>query len=108
MQEVVEKKSQLLGHLPSIFVFTKYDMLTELIETRWVDDRKEYTQDDVESAAAKYIQVHCISPIKRITQEECIPFIAVSAKVRYKHKLGELIVLTEQHVSEYFMRSGRH
>lgn len=108
MQEVVEKRNQLLSHLPSIFVFTKYDMLTELIETKWVDDRKEYTQEDVEKAAAKYIQDHCINPIQRITQERHIPFITVSTKVRYKHKLGELIELTERNVSEYFMRPGRH
>jgi len=54
-------------------------MLTELIETTWVDDRKEYTQEDVEKAAAKYIQDYCINPIQRITQERYIPFITISS-----------------------------
>lgn len=43
-----------------------------------MDDRREYTQNDVDNEAEKYIQETCIDPIFQITREIC--FIAVSGQ----------------------------
>ncbi|KAL4072040.1 hypothetical protein J3A83DRAFT_4188102 [Scleroderma citrinum] len=81
MQEFARTKAELLG-----------------TKTRWVDDRKEYTQQDVEKKAKEYIQEQCIRPILKFTGEKDIPFVAVSAKVRYNYKLPDLIKLTKERV----------
>lgn len=62
-----------------MFVFTKYDKLTEMIESNWVDARRDYTDTDIETEAKKYLLSHCVGPIKNFTLQE-FTYIAVSSK----------------------------
>ncbi|KAG6334821.1 hypothetical protein ID866_4273 [Astraeus odoratus] len=102
MQEVLEKR-EVLGKVPAIFVFTKYDILTDFIERNWVDEGKTYTAQDVEVAAEQYLRKHCTGPIERVTGVRNIHYLAVSTKIRYNYLLANLVQLTDRVVSEYIL-----
>jgi len=69
----------LILSVPTVFVFTKYDKLIDEIEIRWDDEGREYTESEVEVEAERYLQKHCIEPIKRLTGEHDFPYLAVSS-----------------------------
>ncbi|KIM61818.1 hypothetical protein SCLCIDRAFT_856516 [Scleroderma citrinum Foug A] len=102
MEEFLQEKSNTLGDIPTIFVFTKYDKLTEHVERRWILSRTNYTQTDVDLEADQYLQQHCIQPIQDLTKQSDIPYIAVSSRTRYAGTLKRLTELTHEKVSEYF------
>lgn len=62
-----------------MFVFTKYDKLTEMIESNWVDVDREYCPADVEAEAKNYLLVHCVRPIQNFTLQG-FTYIAVSSE----------------------------
>ncbi|KAL4074737.1 hypothetical protein V8B97DRAFT_1868358, partial [Scleroderma yunnanense] len=100
MEEFLQQKKEILGDVPTIFVFTKYDMLTIAMTYELEMTGKPYTEADVESKAKDYLKAHCIQPIERLTNMN-IPYMAVSTG--HPEKLRELIQLTYQRVSEYFV-----
>jgi len=61
-------------------VFTKYDMLTEDIERKWVLARRTYSEAEVDLAADQYLKKHCIQRIEELTKQKGIPYIAVSCE----------------------------
>ncbi|KAL4065553.1 hypothetical protein V8B97DRAFT_1875211, partial [Scleroderma yunnanense] len=101
MEHFLRDKRKILGDIPTVFVFTKYDKLTEMIESNWVDSRRDYNPADIEAEAKKYLVTHCVQPIQNLTSEPVDPYIAVSTKIRYKARLTQLIQLTHDKVSEY-------
>ncbi|KAL4077788.1 hypothetical protein J3A83DRAFT_4156097 [Scleroderma citrinum] len=103
MEDFLRDKGEILGDIPTIFVFTKYDMLTEDIERRWVLEKKDYTEEQLDSEADKYLKQRCIKRIQELTGQNDIPYIAVSSKSRYKDRLKQLTELTHEKVSEYFV-----
>ncbi|KAL4077780.1 hypothetical protein J3A83DRAFT_1663014 [Scleroderma citrinum] len=103
MEEFLRDKSSILGNIPTIFVFTKYDMLTEDIERRWVLKKKDYTEEQLDSAADQYLKQSCVKRIQELTGQKNIPYIAVSSKPRYKDTLKRLTELTHEKVAEYFV-----
>ncbi|KAL4063061.1 hypothetical protein V8B97DRAFT_2087741 [Scleroderma yunnanense] len=103
MEELLRDKSSILGNIPTIFVFTKYDMLTEAIERRWVLEKKDYTEEQLNLEADQYLKQHYIKCIQELTGRNNIPYIAVSSSPRYKDTLKWLAELTHEKVSEYFV-----
>ncbi|KAL4077465.1 hypothetical protein J3A83DRAFT_4368789 [Scleroderma citrinum] len=100
MEEFLQQKKEILGDVPTIFVFTKYDMITAAIESDLVDSTENYNPADVTSKVEQHLREHCIQRIEKLTEERNIPYIAVSKD--NPEKLGELVQLTYQKVSEYF------
>ena len=66
--------------VPTIFVFTKYDMLTTAVEADLLERGEDYTQADVETKAKQTVEEQCVEPIKTLTEETSIPYIAVSSE----------------------------
>lgn len=102
MENFLREKKTILGDIPTVFVFTKYDKLVDAIESRWEEEGREYLESDVEVAAAEYLKKHCIECIERLTGEHNIPYLVVSTRARYQDKLKQLVQLTYQKVSEHF------
>ncbi|KAL4077790.1 hypothetical protein J3A83DRAFT_4369168 [Scleroderma citrinum] len=102
MEDFLRDKGRILGNIPTIFVFTKYDTLIDDIERRWVHENKDYTEEQLDSEADKYLKQRCIKRIQELTGQSNIPYIAVSSKSRYKDRLKQLTELTHEKVSEYF------
>ncbi|KAI5991371.1 hypothetical protein EDC04DRAFT_2987702 [Pisolithus marmoratus] len=87
----LRKDKSVLQNIPTIVVFTKYDrLLTHVAMQKAVDH---------DAAATKYIQEHCIDPIKEFTGSTDISYVAVSWNGRGRKKL---IDLTHQKVTERF------
>ncbi|KIM64407.1 hypothetical protein SCLCIDRAFT_1213244 [Scleroderma citrinum Foug A] len=101
MEQFLREKRKILGNVPTVFVFTKYDTLTEIIESNWVDQQRDYSDKDVEVEAKKYLLSHCVTPIQNLTSERDFPYIAVSTKIRYKTKLTDLVDMTHDKVTEH-------
>ncbi|KAL4065585.1 hypothetical protein V8B97DRAFT_2070717, partial [Scleroderma yunnanense] len=104
MEDFLREKRSILGDIPTVFVFTKYDKLVDAIESKWEDEGKEYSESDVEIAAEQYLKKHCIERIEQLTGEYNIPCLAVSTKARHQDRLKELVQLTYQKVSEHFVQ----
>ncbi|KIM66452.1 hypothetical protein SCLCIDRAFT_1211206 [Scleroderma citrinum Foug A] len=104
MEEFLRDKSKILGDIPTIFVFTKYDTLAEDIERRWILSKRKYSEEDIGLEADQYLKRHCIQRIQNLTNQKNIPYIAVSSKARYAGTLKGLTELTHQKVSEYFVQ----
>ncbi|KIM53245.1 hypothetical protein SCLCIDRAFT_32005 [Scleroderma citrinum Foug A] len=100
MEEFLQKKEEILGDVPTIFIFTKYDVLATAVENALSDRVEDYTEADVESGAKQLVEAQCVEPIKKLTKDTSIPYIAVSTA--HREKLGGLIQLTYEKVSEYF------
>ena len=61
-------------------MFTKYDMLAEDIERRWIRARKSYNDAEVDLEADRYLKERCIQRIEELTGQKGIPYIAVSCE----------------------------
>ena len=66
--------------VPTIFVFTKYDMLTTAIEFGFLEMGKNYNTEDVELKAKRNLEERCIQPMQRLTKEKNIQHIAVAGE----------------------------
>ncbi|KAG6329704.1 hypothetical protein ID866_9384, partial [Astraeus odoratus] len=104
MEDFLRQKKNILGDTPTVFVFTKYDRLTDYIESKWVDEERNYTSEDVDLEAERYLKEKCIQRIQAVTGEQDIGYVAVSSKVRYKDRLKHLIQLTSDKVSAHFVQ----
>ncbi|KAG6336076.1 hypothetical protein ID866_3002 [Astraeus odoratus] len=100
MEEFLKKKREVFGNVPTIFVFTKYDKLIDVVEG---DDEYDDEMDvDYEAIAENYLRENCVKPIEQLTQEKDIPYIAVTTRRGYEARHGKLIQLTFNKVSEHF------
>ncbi|KAG6331386.1 hypothetical protein ID866_7703 [Astraeus odoratus] len=97
-EKFLREKQDILGNIPTIFVFTKYDTLTEMIEREWVDAQKTYEDETVDTEANRHLQEKCIPRIRGLTGEVNIPYIAVSTRKRFKSRLEQLIQLTQKEI----------
>ncbi|KAG6332324.1 hypothetical protein ID866_6763 [Astraeus odoratus] len=84
------------------FLRQKRDILGN--KSKWIDERRDYTDEDVTLEADRYIREHCVQRIQKFTGEQDIIYIAVSTKLRYRVKLKQLIKLTSDNVSEHFVQ----
>ncbi|KAL4072067.1 hypothetical protein J3A83DRAFT_2965511 [Scleroderma citrinum] len=104
MEDFLRDKKNILGDIPTVFVFTKYDKLCDEIENRWVEEGREYDESDVDEEAEQYLKKNCMERIERLTGEYNVPWLAVSTKARYQSKLKDLVQLTYQKVAEHFVQ----
>ena len=66
-------------------MFTKYDMLTEDIERKWILARRNYNGAEVDLEADQYLKQRCIQRIESLTGQKDIPYIAVSCESTILH-----------------------
>ncbi|KAL4065557.1 hypothetical protein V8B97DRAFT_1875170, partial [Scleroderma yunnanense] len=104
MEDFLRDKKNILGDIPTVFVFTKYDQLANEIENRWVEEGRDYEESDVDMEAEQYLKKNCVERIERLTGESNIPWLAVSTKARHQHRLKQLVQLTHQRAFEYVVR----
>ncbi|KAG6330463.1 hypothetical protein ID866_8626 [Astraeus odoratus] len=97
-ENFLREKQGILGNIPTICVFTKYDMLAEAIEKEWIERQKDYEVEDVDREAELRLRKMCVLPIQDITKEGPIPYAAVSTRIRFKAKLEQLIQLTQEEI----------
>ena len=80
-------------------MFTKYDMLTEDIERKWVLARKNYSEAEVNAEADRYLKERCIQRIEKLTGQKDIPYIAVSCEsIILTQKLSQIIFVVPSKV----------
>ncbi|KAG6334309.1 hypothetical protein ID866_4774 [Astraeus odoratus] len=89
------EKKEVLGDIPTIVVFTKYDRLI----TKMRVDNAASTESD----ARQYLQNKCIAPIQKLSGEKNISHVAVSLNKGYEQGQKDLVQLTFDKVSEHFV-----
>ncbi|KIM62676.1 hypothetical protein SCLCIDRAFT_786541 [Scleroderma citrinum Foug A] len=104
MEDFLREKRNILGDIPTVFVFTKYDKLIDEIEIRWAEEGRDYTESEVEAEAERCLKKRCIEPIEQLTGERDFSYLAVSMRAHYRERLKELVQLTYQKVSEHFVQ----
>lgn len=92
----LKEKKKIVGNIPTIVVFTKYDKLFDDLEDKGLDDAS------IEAAATQHLQKNCVEHIARLTGEENFPYVTVSNRGEFKEMYQQLIKLTSDLVSEYF------
>ncbi|KAL4065486.1 hypothetical protein V8B97DRAFT_1162800 [Scleroderma yunnanense] len=107
MEELLRDKGSILGDIPAIFVFTKYDKLTDEIEGKWVEEGKEFTEEQVGLEAEQYLKQHCVERIQKLTGQSNIHYIAVSSKRDFKDSIKGLAELTLRTICQYFVQKYR-
>ena len=55
-------------------------MLATAVENALSDRVEDYTEADVESGAKQLVEAQCVEPIKKLTKDTSIPYIAVSSE----------------------------
>ncbi|KAI6008036.1 hypothetical protein EDC04DRAFT_2907339 [Pisolithus marmoratus] len=83
-----------LGNIPTIIVFTKYDRLVTFMQQKMPGDLE---------VGQRYLQEYCIQPIQDFTGDRDILHVALlRAKPKYEQSLQDLISLTQEQVSKSF------
>ncbi|KAI6033376.1 hypothetical protein EDC04DRAFT_2207084 [Pisolithus marmoratus] len=85
----------ILGNVPVVVVFTKYDRLLTFM-------RAKRKAQDPEGEAARYLKDCCIDAIKRVSGDEDIPHVEFSSRLRHERGHDKLIELTFNKVSACF------
>ncbi|KAG1840871.1 hypothetical protein C8R48DRAFT_739820 [Suillus tomentosus] len=98
------KHSGMLGNVPVIVVFTKYDRLTDRIERTLYETSLNKLSDQaieelVKKNAEAELQDICIRPLQQIAGPD-IPHATVSIAIDYKETLIRLIQITEDCVDQ--------
>ncbi|KAI6150263.1 hypothetical protein BKA82DRAFT_999026 [Pisolithus tinctorius] len=83
-----------LGNIPIIVIFTKYDRLVGYMQRSH--------DGDSEAEAKLYLQRYCIQPIQDFMGGMNIPYVAVSSQPAHEQGHEELISLTYDKISESF------
>ncbi|KAG6330317.1 hypothetical protein ID866_8773 [Astraeus odoratus] len=90
-----KEKSEILGNIPTIVVFTKYDKLVNIMKLR--------SPDDPQLEAERHLRTNCIQPIQNFSGEENISHMALPpANKGYEQGQKDLIQLTFEKVLERF------
>ncbi|KAG6331385.1 hypothetical protein ID866_7702 [Astraeus odoratus] len=98
VERFLREKNVIFGNIPTIYVFTKYDMLTEAIENEWAEHKTDYEIEDVDTEADRCLRERCIPRIQDLTREDHVPYIAVSTRKRFKARLEQLIQMTQKEI----------
>lgn len=93
-EQFLQAGKEILGNIPTIVVFTKYDQVV-----RYLGKRDPATE-------RRYLQEHCIQPIQNLTRDWDISYVAVSSKPSYERDLRKLMGLTQRRVYERFSSPG--
>ncbi|KAL4080028.1 hypothetical protein V8B97DRAFT_2002502 [Scleroderma yunnanense] len=96
MEAFLKEKYNIVGKIPTIVVFTKYDRLIDILEEKDFDDAK------IKAEAMKHLQKYCIEPIAKLTREREFPYVLVSKRAEFKEMYQQLIELTSKLVSKCF------
>ncbi|KAG6330935.1 hypothetical protein ID866_8156, partial [Astraeus odoratus] len=94
-EQFLREKSEILGNIPTIVVFTKYDRL--------VNTMKLWNHDHPEVEAVRHLRTACIQPLQTLSGDVNISHVAVSSNKRYEQGQKDLIQLTFDKVSEHFV-----
>ncbi|KAG2051806.1 hypothetical protein BDR06DRAFT_1022467 [Suillus hirtellus] len=99
------KRSGMLGDVPIIAVFTKYDILIDrmertLDETSINDLSNEAIEELVKNKADTELQSTCIGPLKQFAGPDIL-YATTSTAEDYEETLMHLIQITENCVSQY-------
>ncbi|KAI6042222.1 hypothetical protein EDC04DRAFT_3088680 [Pisolithus marmoratus] len=81
---------EVLGNIPTIIVFTKYDRLVTFMRQKRPGDPE---------AGQRYMQESCIQPIQDFTGDKNITNVTVSSKPKYEQSLRDLLTLTQDMIS---------
>ncbi|KAJ8597151.1 hypothetical protein M405DRAFT_836649 [Rhizopogon salebrosus TDB-379] len=113
VEHFLHSKSETLGNVPLIVVFTKYDELLNIIEADVQKSSPDIDDDafqmQVETTAKSLVQTRCIEPIQQVA-DGTIPHAIVSlldlAEPDHEGTLKELVKLTFEHVSEHVAKEA--
>ncbi|KAG1897018.1 uncharacterized protein F5891DRAFT_563900 [Suillus fuscotomentosus] len=101
------KRSGMLGDVPIIAVFTKYDMLIDRME-RTLDETSinglsnKAIEELAKNKADAELEDTCIGPLKQFAGPD-IPYATTSTAIDYEETLMHLIQITENCVDQYFV-----
>ncbi|CCM01007.1 uncharacterized protein FIBRA_03055 [Fibroporia radiculosa] len=102
VESFLKSRDQILGNIPLIIVFTKYDTLFGRVRYNMRRANASALVDDslVKPHVESDLRTLCIQPIERLAGVG-IPHIAVSNQYQHKDSLVKLVELTYKHVSEH-------
>lgn len=92
----LKEKKKIVGNIPTIVVFTKYDKLFDHLESKDLDAAR------IKAAATRHLQKNCVDHIAKLTGEEDFPYVTVSNRGEFKEMYQQLIELTSNLVSKHF------
>lgn len=91
----LNEAKEVLGNIPIVVVFTKYDRLLTFMRAKW-------KKPDPEKAAAEYLQENCIDAIKNVSKDSGILHVEFSSRRKHERGCDKLIELTCNKVSRCF------
>ncbi|KAG2145436.1 uncharacterized protein EDB93DRAFT_1251306 [Suillus bovinus] len=98
------KRSEILGDVPVIVVFTKYDMLISRMRRTLDETSLELSAEDikkhVEKKADTEVQDNCVEPLRQFAGPD-IPYAVVSTRENFRKTLNNLIEKTEHCVDQH-------
>lgn len=92
----LKEKKKIVGNIPTIVVFTKYDKFFDHLEAKDLDAAR------IKAAATRHLQKNCVEHIAKLTGEEDFPYVTVSNRGEFKEMYQQLIELTSNLVSKHF------
>ncbi|KAG6330484.1 hypothetical protein ID866_8603, partial [Astraeus odoratus] len=98
MGAFLERKQDIIGDIPVIFIFTKFDKIIDHFE------QKRFGQISflMQRSAKRHLQQYCLSPIAKVVKDNKFKYVAVTIRSGYETEDERLVQFTCQMVSNTF------
>jgi len=108
VEKFLKTKEKILGNIPLIVVFTKLDLLENMLSADALVEDKSLDENTLKKLKQKSLEESCLAPVRTATGNEYFPYVTVSTDKGYEGNCAALVEDTTRIIQKYIKDEAAH